>query len=62
VADTSICIEDSSSEEEEEETDSAASIPPTYARRSLVAAIRTMTRDDRGDLLDDIALESDQDF
>jgi len=63
VADTLPFIEETSSEEEEEEeTSPAADTPPAYAKRSLLAAIRKLSMQDREDLLDTMGPDSDQDF
>ena len=63
MADTSATIEEmSSEEEEEEETSTTATTPLAYSRRSLAAAVRKMSMQDREELLDLVALDSDQDF
>ena len=51
-----------SSEEEEEGTSVAADAPPAYSRQSLAAAIKKLSMQDCEDLLDTVALDSDQDF
>jgi len=51
-----------SEEEEEEETSTTADAPPAYSRWSLAAAIKKLSMQDREDLLDMVALDSDQDF
>jgi len=51
-----------SSKEEEEETRTTADTPPAYSRRSLAAAIKKLSIQDQEDLLDTVALNSDQDF
>jgi len=62
AADTSASIEEMSSEEEEEGTSVAADAPPAYSRQSLAAAIKKLSMQDHEDLLDTVALDSDQDF
>jgi len=63
VADTSVSIKEMSSKEEEEEgTSMAADVPPAYSRRSLAAVIKKLSMEDREELLDTVALNSDQDF
>jgi len=63
VADTLPFIEETSSEEKEEEaTSPTADAPPAYAKRSLLAAIRKLSMQDREDLLDTMGPDSDQDF
>jgi len=62
AADTSMSIEEMSSEEEEEGTSVAADAPPAYSRQSLAAAIKKLSMEDREELLDMVALDSDQDF
>jgi len=57
-----VSIEDMSSKEEEEGTSVAADAPPAYSRRSLAAAIKKLSMEDRKELLDMVALNSDQDF
>jgi hypothetical protein len=61
VADTSASVEEVPSEEEsgKEEEDNA---PPAYTTKNLKAAIKKMSMEDREDLLDSVALDSDQDF
>jgi len=62
VADTLPFVEETTSKEEEEETSTTADTPPAYSRRSLVAAIKKLSMQDHGDLLDMMAPDSDQDF
>ena len=63
AADTFASIEEMSSEEEEEEkTSMTADAPLAYSRQSLAAAIKELSMQDHEDLLDTVALNSDQDF
>ena len=63
MADTSATIEKmSSEEEEEEETSTMATAPLAYSRRSLATAVRMLSMQDQEELLDLVALDSDQDF
>ena len=63
MADTLPFVEETSSEEEEEEENSiAADAPPAYPKQSLIAAIKKLSMQDHGDLLDMMAPNYDQDF
>jgi hypothetical protein len=62
VVGTSATIEEEQSEEEEEEA-SKEEAPPAYTKKKdLMAAIKKMSTEEREDLLDAAALDSDQDF
>jgi hypothetical protein len=62
AAGTSATIEEEQSEEEEEEA-SKEKAPPAYTKKKdLMAAIKKMSTEEREDLLDAAALDSDQDF
>ena len=50
------------SSEKEEQTEEVTESPPAYAKRDLMAAIKKMKIEDREELLDQCALDSDQDF
>ena len=52
----------SSKKEEGEETSTAVTTPLAYSRQSLAAAIKKLSMQDHEDLLDTVALDSDQDF
>jgi hypothetical protein len=61
VVGTSATIEEEQSEEEEEASKEEA--PPAYTKKKdLMAAIKKMSTEEREDLLDAAALNSDQDF
>jgi len=63
TADTSASIEEiPSEEEEEEETSKEMDAPPAYSKKNLMAAIKKLSMEDRDDLLNTMALSSDQDF
>jgi hypothetical protein len=49
-------------EEEEERKDKAKDVPPAYMKKNLMTAIKKLSVNEREDLLDSMALESDQDF
>jgi hypothetical protein len=52
--------EDSS--DKEDQTEEVNDSPPAYAKKDLMAAIKKMKIEDRKELLDQCALDSDQDF
>jgi len=54
--------EEEEEEEEEEEKDKAKDVPPAYMKKNLMTAIKKLSVDKREDLLDSMALKSDQDF
>ena len=64
TASTSATIEEvlSSDEEEEKKTLKPTEDPPAYSKKDLMAAIRKLSMEDRNDLLDNAALDLDQDF
>jgi hypothetical protein len=62
AANMSATIEEISSEEEEEEEPKKEEAPPPYTKKKLVTAIRKLSSTDREDLMDTLAIESDQDF
>jgi hypothetical protein len=62
VADASATIEEVSSEDEEEEEPKKEEAPPPYTKKKLVTAIRKLSSTDREDLMDTLAIDSDQDF
>jgi len=64
TVDTSATIEEVSSSDEEEgkKTLKPTEDPPAYSKKDLMAAIRKLSMEDRDDLLDNAALDFDQDF
>jgi hypothetical protein len=65
VANVTPDLEEKSSgeeEEEEEEKGKAKDMPPVYTKKNLMTAIKKLSIDEQEDLLDSMALESDQDF
>jgi hypothetical protein len=62
VADVSATIEEISSEDEEEEEPKKEEAPPPYTKKKLVTAIRKLSSTDCEDLIDTLAIDSDQDF
>jgi hypothetical protein len=55
----SASAKEASSDEDTEKEDEA---PPAYTKKNLMAAIKKLSVEEREDLLDNVALESDQDF
>jgi hypothetical protein len=45
-----------------DQTEEVNDLPPAYAKKDLMAAIKKMKIEDREELLDQCALDSDQDF
>jgi hypothetical protein len=62
VVGTSATVEEVQSEEEEKEASKEKEAPPTYSKKKLMAAIKTLSTEECEDLLDAAALDSDQDF
>jgi hypothetical protein len=62
VVGTSATIEEEQSEEEEEEANKEEAPPAYMKKKELMAAIKKMSTEEREDLLDAAALDSDQDF
>jgi hypothetical protein len=54
--------EESEEEEEEERKDKVKDAPSAYTKKNLMTAIKKLSIDEREDLLDSMALKSDQDF
>jgi hypothetical protein len=48
--------------DKEDQVEEADDLPPAYAKKDLMAAIKKMKIEDRKELLDQCALNSDQDF
>jgi hypothetical protein len=60
---TSDLEEESKEEEEEAEKDKKVKdVPPAYMKKNLMTAIKKLSVDEREDLMDSMALKSDQDF
>jgi hypothetical protein len=63
AASTTSDPEEESEEEEEAEKDKKAKdAPPAYTKKNLITAIKKLSIDKREDLMETMALESDQDF
>jgi hypothetical protein len=62
VADASATIEEVSSKDKEEEEPKKEEAPPPYTKKKLVTAIRKLLSTDCEDLMDMLAIDSDQDF
>jgi hypothetical protein len=54
--------EESEEEEEAEKDKKAKDVPPAYTKKNLMTAIKKLSIDEREDLMETMALESDQDF
>jgi hypothetical protein len=58
----SATIEEVSSEDKEEEEPKKEEAPPPYTKKKLVTAIKKMSTAKHEDLMDTLAINSDQDF
>jgi hypothetical protein len=54
--------EESKEEEEPGKKDKAKDVPPAYMKKNLMTAIKKLSVDEREDLMETMALNSDQDF
>ena len=59
-AGTSASVKEVTSDEESEKEEEDA--PPPYTKKKIMAAIKALSVEEREDLMDNMALESDQDF
>jgi hypothetical protein len=59
---TSDLQEESKEEEEVEKDKKVKDAPPIYTKKNLMAAIKKLSVDEREDLMETMALKSDQDF